>query len=366
MAKFDPASRLTKLKGKDYLEVKWRLVWFRDVWPHGTIMTEPLELTDQRAVFRATVTAVDAEGNLRGSATGTKSETPRGFADYIEKAETGSIGRALAALGFGTQFEPELEEGERIVDSPVEPQRAPQRATRPQDAPQPRDPVRDRPNAIAADGTVTGHSGMRMPASAMSIDDHDVLANTQLAAGAPGGAGPSPRQVKLVFALARDAGLDNGALHQIIYEDFGHESINDMDRGEMSSLIDSLKDRAGNASRTRQDAAGAKKGPNPVVEVLSPGGPSTAPRDRTLTPARAAALDRFRAALTLASIDSEGERWWVHERTNAMIEAEDVVASSLNAWAEEIEQDPQRATAWFDRKRATQGGLMPTDEELGR
>ncbi|HTD18454.1 MAG TPA: hypothetical protein VK667_02885, partial [Ktedonobacteraceae bacterium] len=39
---------------------------------------------------------------------------------YIEKAETGAIGRALAALGYGTQFAPELNEEHRIVDSPVE------------------------------------------------------------------------------------------------------------------------------------------------------------------------------------------------------------------------------------------------------
>lgn len=117
---FNPNDHLTKLKGKDYLEVKWRLVWFREEWPYGTIDTEVVELTDQRAVFRAAVCKVNEEGILRGRATGTKSETPKGFSDYIEKAETGAIGRALAALGFGTQFAPELEEGERIVDSPVE------------------------------------------------------------------------------------------------------------------------------------------------------------------------------------------------------------------------------------------------------
>jgi hypothetical protein len=33
---------------------------------------------------------------------------------------SGAIGRALAALGYGTQFAPELDEQHRIVDSPVE------------------------------------------------------------------------------------------------------------------------------------------------------------------------------------------------------------------------------------------------------
>ena len=41
--------------------------------------------------------------------------------DYIERAETGAIGRALAALGLGTQFSgDEFDERHRIVDSPVE------------------------------------------------------------------------------------------------------------------------------------------------------------------------------------------------------------------------------------------------------
>jgi hypothetical protein len=52
-------------------------------------------------------------------ATGTKAESRNGFTDYLEKAETGAIGRALALCGYGTQFAPELEEAERIVDSPV-------------------------------------------------------------------------------------------------------------------------------------------------------------------------------------------------------------------------------------------------------
>ncbi len=113
---FNPSDHLMKLKGKDYLEVKWRLVWFREERPSWGIETEPLVLEDKKAVFRANIK--DETGRIL--ATGTKMETPSGFADFVEKAETGSIGRALAALGFGTQFAPELEEGERIVDAPVE------------------------------------------------------------------------------------------------------------------------------------------------------------------------------------------------------------------------------------------------------
>jgi ribosomal protein S27AE len=37
----------------------------------------------------------------------------------MEKAETGSVGRALSLCGYGTQFASELEEGQRIVDAPI-------------------------------------------------------------------------------------------------------------------------------------------------------------------------------------------------------------------------------------------------------
>ncbi|HVB20368.1 MAG TPA: hypothetical protein VNG51_00295 [Ktedonobacteraceae bacterium] len=143
---FNPNEHIMQLKSKDglkdYLPVQWRLVWFREQCPNGTIETEIVHLdldkeTEEEvfawnnekrrsekvvktargiAVFHATVK--DGKG---GVATGTKSEKAASFPDYIEKAETGAIGRALAALGYGTQFTgEEFNEEHRIVDSPVE------------------------------------------------------------------------------------------------------------------------------------------------------------------------------------------------------------------------------------------------------
>lgn len=143
---FNPNEHLIQIKGRngsaDYLPVQWRLVWFRSLCPDGTIETEIVHLDLDReteeesyvwnsetrrsekaikrapgfAVFRATVR--DGRG---GMAIGTKSEKAASFADFIEKAETGAIGRALAALGYGTQFTgDEFDEQHRIVDSPVE------------------------------------------------------------------------------------------------------------------------------------------------------------------------------------------------------------------------------------------------------
>lgn len=175
MTKFSPKGHLIKLKGKDYLETKWRLVWFREDWPNGIIQTEPIEITPQVAIIRATVTAVDADGVNRGSATGTKSETPQRFKDgYIEKAETGAIGRALAALGYGTQFEPDLEDGDNVVDSPVAPAQPVRTPVRPQDATQRTETPNAGTDTPANNATARAMARMHAVAGKHGID-HDGL-----------------------------------------------------------------------------------------------------------------------------------------------------------------------------------------------
>jgi len=115
--KFNPSKYLTKIKGKDYLEVKYRLIWFREVCPDWGIETEVVASAQGAAQVKATIK--NAEGRIIAQAH--KMETKQGFFDYLEKAETGAVGRALAMCGFGTQFTAgELDEGDRIVDAPVE------------------------------------------------------------------------------------------------------------------------------------------------------------------------------------------------------------------------------------------------------
>ncbi len=111
---FDPAAHLTDLRGNQYLEVKWRLAWLRDAEPNAFIETELKDHQEGFALFRALVTLPSG-----GSATGWGAETQSDFGDYIEKAETKALGRALAALGFGTQFCMDFDEGGSVTDSPV-------------------------------------------------------------------------------------------------------------------------------------------------------------------------------------------------------------------------------------------------------
>lgn len=115
--KFNPAEHFIRLQGKDYLQVMWRLVWFREDKPLWCINTELVSHDTEKnvAVFRAVIS--DDNGSVKS--TGYGSESARDFRDYLEKAETKAVGRALAMLGYGTQFAPELDEGDRIVDSPV-------------------------------------------------------------------------------------------------------------------------------------------------------------------------------------------------------------------------------------------------------
>jgi hypothetical protein len=100
-----------------YLQVAHRLVWFREEHPTWTIRTIPISTEESVSVFRAEI--LDDQGRLIACAH--KREDSSGFADHLEKAETGAIGRALALVGYGTQFAPELDEEHRVVDSPVSP-----------------------------------------------------------------------------------------------------------------------------------------------------------------------------------------------------------------------------------------------------
>lgn len=111
---------LTNLKGKDYLMVAYRIQWMNEEVPSFDIHTEFLLLTDEQTVARATIVVADKDGRVIKKAVATKRETKKDFSDHTEKAETSAIGRALAMLGYGTQFAiADLDEGERLADSPL-------------------------------------------------------------------------------------------------------------------------------------------------------------------------------------------------------------------------------------------------------
>ena len=130
---FDPKRHVIKIRGgAEYLPVSARLIWFREEHPDWGIVTEIIEINNDEkyAIFRATI--FNEDGRVIASAT--KKEDMKGFADYIEKAETGSVGRALAMCGYGAQFEPDLALGNGNNtprrEPPREPTREPMRDSR--------------------------------------------------------------------------------------------------------------------------------------------------------------------------------------------------------------------------------------------
>lgn len=120
---FDPRQHLMNLKGKDYLPVAARLIWLNEEALRYTIQSQILKLEDTYAIVQATVTVLDETNSPIKTASATKREDKTHFPDYLEKAETGAVGRALGMLGYGTQFAPEFDEltgllEARVVDKP--------------------------------------------------------------------------------------------------------------------------------------------------------------------------------------------------------------------------------------------------------
>lgn len=104
------------LPPRPYLQVAHRLVWFREEHPNGCIRTKIIHSDNVYSLIEAVI--LDKDQNILAMAH--KREDAQDWNDHIEKAETGAIGRALALCGYGTQFAPEIEEQDRLVDSPVE------------------------------------------------------------------------------------------------------------------------------------------------------------------------------------------------------------------------------------------------------
>lgn len=207
---FDPGKYLVNLKGKEYLEVKWRLVWLRDMHPDAEIATDLIEHhPGQAAVMRAFVRIPNG-----GSATGYGSETKGDFNDYLEKAETKAIGRALGALGFGTQFCDDhvfgAEERGRVVDAPV--------------------------------NRVNGHVNGDLPPRGRT-EGHNTLpanGNGQKPQMLNPDAEPTPSQTNYLGKLMQERGWTPEMADEWIGQHSGRD-VNTMTRADTSALIDYLK-----------------------------------------------------------------------------------------------------------------------------
>jgi hypothetical protein len=221
---FEPSRYLTKLSRRqrsadgswrnvelEYMEVKWRLLWLRTEHPEARIETQLEKHEGDLAIFRARVTLPSG-----AESTGWGSETADDWKDFIEKAETKALGRALAALGFGTQFCEDFDfaqgSEDKVVDAPVN--------------------IRDSRGA-----SPRPQAPRRGPETAKARQE-------QQAAPAAGGRQErtaSEPQIKAIYAIARSAQtMDNGTLEETVRSKYGCLPA-ELSRSQASELIDTLK-----------------------------------------------------------------------------------------------------------------------------
>ena len=97
--------KTTNIKGKDYVEVNQRLLYFRNdkAYTGWSIESELVDLQPDRCCIRAVIK--DAEGRIRatGHAHEDRTSSMINKTSYVENCETSAFGRCLAALGIGIE-----------------------------------------------------------------------------------------------------------------------------------------------------------------------------------------------------------------------------------------------------------------------
>lgn len=126
---------LEKRDGQPYLPLKWRIAWLRADHPQAKIKTHLASHENNVAVFTAMVELPEG-GAATGWGAKSRQETQVGpfdseGLDYLIAAENQALSRALAALGYGTEyaldFDPPAEnqaiplpEGAHFTEAPEE------------------------------------------------------------------------------------------------------------------------------------------------------------------------------------------------------------------------------------------------------
>ena len=107
-----------------YMDVKFRLLWFRLHRPNGKVEPELVSVDDKSAVVCCKIfnDRSDASDQFVAKSYAQRFRSDEKFGDrFLEVAETAAVGRALASAGYGTQFcgAQDMLSGD-MVDSPVD------------------------------------------------------------------------------------------------------------------------------------------------------------------------------------------------------------------------------------------------------
>ncbi len=97
---FDPREHIRQLEdGREYLDLKWRILWLRSQEPDASIETQIISTSEEEVVCRTSI-------NLRSGASVTAHGSALRSEDdqAIEEAENRAMMRALASLGYGAEY----------------------------------------------------------------------------------------------------------------------------------------------------------------------------------------------------------------------------------------------------------------------
>lgn len=99
----DLKDKAIKIKGKDYVQVKDRVLFFNEEYTNGRITTELISNEGDEVVVKATVTpdVKNPERYFTGYSQANKTQGTINKTAALENCETSAIGRALASMGIG-------------------------------------------------------------------------------------------------------------------------------------------------------------------------------------------------------------------------------------------------------------------------
>jgi|GEM_PF-2485726 hypothetical protein len=97
--------KTTNIKGKEYVQVNDRILFFRNEpkYNNWSLESEILSLEAESCVIRATIRNAEGSVVAQGLAQEDKSSSYINKTSFVENAETSAWGRALANLGIGIE-----------------------------------------------------------------------------------------------------------------------------------------------------------------------------------------------------------------------------------------------------------------------
>jgi hypothetical protein len=93
--------KTVNIKGKEYVEVKERLKFFRENYKEYSLLSDIVEITENRVVIKAVIVNEQGRPIASGIAYEVQGSSFINKTSFVENCETSAWGRALGNLGIG-------------------------------------------------------------------------------------------------------------------------------------------------------------------------------------------------------------------------------------------------------------------------